>query len=147
MLKLGINNVDLFKDTESLIKDFLNKNRDGLPDFEREIIKLKEIYSTIGNKVKDFDVTLVPTVDAELQKQLNAMKNLEKKLLRVQKQKEETSITQIRKLKEKLYPGGAPQERTENFIPLYIEYGNEFFETLKENLDPFDFAVQIMEGE
>jgi uncharacterized protein YllA (UPF0747 family) len=79
-----------------------------------------------------------------LQKQLNAIKNLETKILRVQKQKEEISINKIKKLKDKLFPDGAMEERTENFIPLYLQMGNSLFDFLKENFDPLDFRITIL---
>ncbi len=98
----------------------------------------------MGNKVKEVDSTLVATTEAELQKQLNALKTLETRLTRVLKQKEETSVAQIRKLKEYLFPGGSLQERTENFIPLYLQQGPAFFDMLKENFDPFGFGLEVL---
>jgi len=143
MSKLNITVKDLFKDTESLIKEVITRS-DGLPDFEKEGAKLKEIYASLGKKVNELDPTLVPFTQAELQKQLNGLKTLETKLMRVKKQKEETSVMKIRKLKEFLFPGGGLQERTENFIPFYLQQGPTFFDSLKENFDPFEFSVQVL---
>ena len=145
MAKLNLEAKDLFKDTESLIKELLSRNSDGLPDFEKEKAQLLETYSSLGNKAKDIDPTLVAFTEAELQKQLNALKTLETKLTRVIKQKEETSVTQIRKIKECLFPNGALQERTDNFIPLYLQQGTAFFDMLKENFDPFEFSLGVLE--
>ncbi len=144
MSKLNIEVVDLFKETEALIKEVITGSIDGLPDFASENEKLKDIYSSIGSKVKEIDPTLVAFTEAELQKQVNALKTLETKLLRVKKQKEETSVAQIRKLKETLFPNGSLQERTENFIPFYLQHGGEFFDSLKANFDPFDFSVSVL---
>lgn len=145
--KLSIEVQDLFKNSETLIKELLNRTADGLPGVEEEKNKLKDIYTSIGKKIKEMDPTLVAFTEAELQKQLNALKTLETKLMRVKKQKEETSVAQIRKLKETLFPGGAMQERTDNFIPFYLQQGQDFFDLLKENFDPFDFSVQVFSEE
>ncbi len=123
------------------------KRIDGIPEFESESAQLKDIYSSMGKKVKEVDPTLVSFTEAELQKQLNAMKALETKLMRVKKQKEETTVAQIRKLKEYLFPGGSLQERTDNFIPFYLQQGQAFFDTLKENFDPFDFSLTVLTEE
>jgi bacillithiol synthase len=144
--KLNLSIIDLFKDTESLIKELL-KRIDGLPDFEKESAELREVYSALGNKVKEIDPTLVAFTEAELQKQLNALKTLETKLTRVIKQKEETSVAKIRKIKEVLFPGGELQERIENFIPFYLQQGPSFFDMLKENFDPMEFLFEILTEE
>lgn len=143
MGKLNLQAKDLFKDTETLIKEIMLRNTDGLLHFEKEAEELKTIYASLGKKVQGTDPTLVATTEAELQKQLNALKTLETKLLRVKKQKEEVSVMYIRKLKELLFPDGALQDRTDNFIPFYLQYGSAFFDTLKENFDPFDFSVEV----
>ena len=147
LAKLNLGLSDLFKDTENLIKEFLTRHSDGLPDFEKEKAQLIETYSSLGNKAKAVDPTLVAFTEAELQKQFNTLKTLETKLTRVLKQKEETSITQIRKLKEYLFPGGSLQERTENFIPFYIQQGPAFIDMLKENFDPFEFSLSVLTEE
>ena len=83
-------------------------------------------------------------VDAELQKALNGIKNIEDKLLRAEKQKQETGLNQIRKLKEKILPGGVLQERYENMIPYYLQAGKQFIPDLKEQFDPFEFKLLIL---
>jgi bacillithiol synthase len=142
--KLNISTTDLFKDTETLIKELIARSSGGLPDMEDEGKKLKEIYSALGEKVKEIDPTLVSFTEAELQKQYNALKTLETKLMRVKKQKEETSVTQIRKIKDYLFPEGVLQERTENFIPFYLLQSGVFFDSLKENFDPFEFYFKVL---
>jgi bacillithiol biosynthesis cysteine-adding enzyme BshC len=142
MAKLNLDVKDLFKDTESLIKELM-KRVDGIPEFEKESNELKNIYAEIGKRVHAVDPTLVAFTEAELQKQLNAFKILETKLMRVKKQKEETSIAQLRKIKDNLFPGGELQERTENFIPFYLQQGPAFFDLLKDNFDPFEFSTLV----
>lgn len=145
--KLGLEIKDVFNDAESLIKQFITQSSDGLPDFEKVGGELKNIYVSLGSKVQETDPTLVASTEAELQKQLNALKTLETKLIRVKKQREETSVAKIRKIKEILFPGGALQDRTDNFIPFYIQQGPAFFNMLKENFDPFEFSVTVFREE
>ena len=144
MDKLNLKAGDLFNDADSLIKEFIGRSTDGITGFEKEGAELKTIYSALGKKVQELDPTLVAFTEAELQKQLNALKTLETKLMRVKKQKEETSVAQIRKLKETLFPGGEPQERIDNFIPFYLQQGSAFFDLLKDNFDPFEFSTLVL---
>jgi bacillithiol synthase len=147
MDKLGLDTKAIFGDTESLIKQFITKISDGLPDFEKVGGELRNIYASLANKVQETDPTLVASTEAELQKQINALKTLETKLIRVKKQKEETSVAKIHKIKGILFPNGALQDRMDNFIPFYLQHGPAFFDLLKENFDPFEFSVTVLREE
>ncbi len=132
MQKLGITNEDLFTETEELVKKIVAANAGDAIDFEMEKEELNAIYSSIAEKAAISDETLRKNAIAELQKVLNGLEALEGKMLRAQKQKQETSVAQVRKLHEKLFPGGALQERHDNFIPYYLEYGPELFSMLEK---------------
>jgi uncharacterized protein YllA (UPF0747 family) len=116
-----------------------------MEDFAEDEKKLKELYEGISAKIKKTDTTLVAASEAELQKQLNFLEALKTKLLRSAKRKEETVVQQIRNTKEKLFPGGVMQERVENFIPGYLNYGIDFFDLLKNNLNPLEFEINCLD--
>jgi len=141
--KLGIKPEDVFAETESLIKLFLERNFDHAFSLEEETKQIVSMFSSIGERVGEVDVTLKGTVEAEKQKQLNALKALEDKITRAQKKKHEISVNQVRKLKEKLFPENTLQERYENFMPYYLKYGEKYFDLLLENFDalPAKFLV------
>jgi bacillithiol synthase len=143
--KFNFSAKDLFEDSGVLIKKFITQNSDVELSLEPESVKLAFVYAEISGKVTAIDPSLKASVEAEMQKALNAMKNIEVKLLRSEKQKQETSINQIRKLKEKLFPEEILQERYDNFIPYYLKYGRSFISSLKESFDPFEFEMLIIE--
>jgi bacillithiol biosynthesis cysteine-adding enzyme BshC len=126
MAKLDIALEDLFGDIEELIKTVVKKNTGDSTSLEAEKETLKKLFESVREKIVPVDPTLKGAVDAELQKQINAFENLEAKALRAAKQKQETTVTQLRKLKEKILPEGILQERYENFIPFYMKYGEHF---------------------
>ena len=66
------------------------------------------------------------------------------KLLKSQKNKSETEINQIRAVREKLFPGGIPQERFDNVISRYSIFGDDFFEILIDNLNPFSPYLTVL---
>ena len=143
--KLGFTFPDLFKNTDVLIKEFVNKNASSNLSLKIQEEKLSDIYAEISARATAVDATLKGSVEAELQKALNAVKNIESKLLRSEKQKQETGINQIKKLKEKFLPDGALQERYENFTPYYLKSGKQFIADLKEQFDPLEFEMLILE--
>ena len=147
--KLGLNTKDLFKPVDILIKDSLNKYSTGQISLNEEEEKLKTLYKDIVTKAEKIDSTLKPAVEAELQKHLNALKNIESKIVRSEKQKHENVLNKVKKLKEKLFPDNKLQERYENFIPFYLKYGKGFIKALKSNLKPFEntFMVCLQEAE
>lgn len=135
LAKLGITLEDLFGDVEELIKTFVIKNSEDAVLLNTEKDELKKIFDTIKTKISPVDSSLENAVDADLQKQLKALENLESKVMRAAKQKLETSISQIRKLREKFLPNGILQERYENFIPYYLKYGTEFIPMLEKQFE------------
>jgi uncharacterized protein YllA (UPF0747 family) len=98
---------------------------------------LIKIFDNIVHTAKKVDLTLEKSVLAEKTKQLQGIEQLENRLARAEKQKHDTTLQQIRALAQKLFPNGGLQERSDNFLPLYLRYGKTFFDTLLELADPF----------
>jgi bacillithiol biosynthesis cysteine-adding enzyme BshC len=137
--RLQKNNVhanELFAPVEELIKAMAKRSGGDL-DFSNEEDQLIALFEGIREKAGKTDITLKGMVEAELQKQVNALKNIESKVLKAEKQKQEVAINQIRKIRDKLFPNDKLQERHDNFIPYYIKYGPEFIHELIAEADPF----------
>lgn len=137
MKKCKINTDDLFEPEDDLVKIFIHKNNAAPVSLANEKEQVSKLFAAIIKKAGETDPSLIRAAEAEMQRTINALENLEKKLIRSEKQKFEAGITRVKKLKEKLFPGGNLQERVENFIPYYLKYGDSLFEQLKVNLDPF----------
>jgi bacillithiol biosynthesis cysteine-adding enzyme BshC len=142
--KAGFDMPDLFKDTEVLIKELVTKNTTSQLSLEDQQTKMATVFTEIAERATAIDSTLKAAVEAEFQKASNAIKNIESKILRSEKQKQETGINQVKKIKEKFFPEEALQERYDNFIPYYLKYGDAFIENLKEAFDPFDYRLMIL---
>lgn len=145
MQKLGLNVEDLFTETEALLRDYVVRNTQIELSFADEKTSVRNVYESMATRAALVDPTLKKSVEAELQKQLNAIDALETKLIRAEKQKQETALGQIRKLKEKFFPGGSLQERYENFIPYYLHYGSAFIDALHEQLEPIGSGLLLLE--
>ena len=143
--KINLQVTDFFTETELLIKQYVTGLANENNNFEVEGQALKKLYENISTKVASVDITLKASVDADLQKAFNGLKAMEQKLLRAEKQKHETTITQIKKVKEKLFPENVLQERVDNFIPHFAKHGNNYIEMLKENCKPFEGKFVVLE--
>lgn len=123
LMKLGFSYEDLFMPADELIKKYMHNKSGGnisFSDFENEFDTL---FDKVRDKAEKIDTTLKPTVEAEKHKTKAALKNIEHKIIKAQKQNEDSSINQIRKLKEKLFPNGMLQERHDNIFQ-YITTGD-----------------------
>lgn len=145
--KAGFTAATFFGDTEALIREFILNHASGEVSLRDEITNLRQIYNTLAAKALVIDPTLEKAVRAEEVKAVSALEHWEGRLVRSEKQKHETTVNQIRSLKQKLFPNNGLQERTENFIPYLLKYGDGFVASLMEQFEPFDpgFLVLVPE--
>ena len=136
--KLGFKAVDIFKETEALLKEFVAKNSGTDLSFNEERIAFEGIFNQISDKVKLIDASLEGNVAAQQAQLFNSLEKLETRLLRSEKQKAETELNQIRKIQEKLCLPNGLQERKENFMGLYLKYGEGLLDFLVEKLNPLE---------
>lgn len=132
--KLELSYNDFFKDTNALISGYMQKSLSEEQQLGAEKEKLDALFTDILIKAEKSDSTLKGTVMAEKQKALTSLQNLESKMLKAEKRKQETVINQIKGVKDILFPGNILQERRENFIPYY---NSSFISKIVELADPF----------
>lgn len=136
--KLGLAAKDVFTDTDSLVREYVDKNTSSELSLFSEKMLINEAFESILNKAIEIDASLKKSILAEQSRQLKNLEQVEGRLHRAEKQKHETAINQIRNLKEKLCPKNGLQERHDNFLSFYLKYGNEYFDLLKEKLNPLE---------
>ena len=71
---------------------------------------------------------------------------LEKRLSKAAEMKHETAYTQLAALKDKLFPGGGLQERSENVLSILINNPG-FIEQLIEAFEPLALEFTVLEEE
>lgn len=141
---LGFETAELFSTYDELVKVFLSKSPDEHLELTSENEAFEKIFDTLAIKIAAIDPTLSATVNAEKQKAINGLKALEEKSVKALKRKNETSLHQIKSIKEKLFPDNGLQERHSNFSMFYSKYGDEFFDVLKNNLNPLQKQFVII---
>jgi bacillithiol biosynthesis cysteine-adding enzyme BshC len=145
--KAGFTPATFFGDTETLVREFILSHASGEVSLRDELADLRRIYDSLATKARIIDPTLEKAVRAEEVKSVSGLEHWEGRLVRAEKQKHETTINQIRSLKQKLFPNNGLQERTENFIPYLLKYGNGFIASLIQQFEPFDPGFLVLQPE
>ncbi len=133
-----------FGDIDKLIADFTKANVTSEISLQTEKEKLNSIMDTVAEKVTAIDASLLNNVAAEKQKMQNTLENLEAKLLKAEKRKQEESINQIKAIQAHILPNGNWQERVESFLPNYIEGGKEYIQSMVDLANPFLKAMLFL---
>ena len=136
MDKLALSFEELLRDEDAIIRDFVQHHSENELDLREEKRDLHQLFERVAAKMREVDPTLGKAARAEATNQLKALSQLESRLIRAEKQKNETAIGQIRSVREKLFPGNGMQERHDNFLSFYVRYGEDFFAVLREQFDP-----------
>ncbi len=142
--KLKVNLTDLTVHPDTLTKNYITKNTAQPLNFDAKKVEFGFIYDKIAEYTKTIDASLEKTVLAEKAKQLQGIEGIEARLVKAEKQRHETVLTQLRALQQKLFPNQGLQERNDNFLPIYLKNGDAFFEVLKENLNPLESGMIVI---
>jgi bacillithiol synthase len=142
--KLDISNEALFEDETHLLGEIIKKHSKQQLTLEKEITQLKALYQQINDIAGKIDVTLAVHVKAIEKKAENAIRNLEKKMIRAEKRKHGEQAIQLQKIKSTLFPNNNLQERVENILPYYAKYGNAFIEMIYKQSPTFDQKFGIL---
>lgn len=143
MDKLGMTTADLWCDEQDLKKNYIAKNSENQFEISNETANISEQFDTILAKSLPIDKTLEGVVLAEKQKAINALESLEKRIKKAEERTFEIAINQLIGVKNKLFPNGSPQERSDNFLNFYLN-NPEFINQLLANFDPLDYRFNVI---
>ena len=142
--KLDLSPCDFFESVDLVNKNYLMKLNEHI-DFQDDIKNLESLFLKIEEKLKDQN--LISSLRALNKKTLNSFNVFEKKAIKNLKFKKENDIAKIKKLSDMLFPNNQLQERHENFISMYLKFGDNFIKKLFSSLDPLDSNFVILELE
>jgi bacillithiol biosynthesis cysteine-adding enzyme BshC len=144
--KLGLTGREIFRPLPELKKQV----GAALGQEEISLHNQQQALATAFQQVQDLaqrlDPTLVKTVAAEAQKAAAGLAGLEKRLSKAAETKHETAYSQLTALKEKLFPEGGLQERSENVLSILIN-NPEFIKQLLEAFEPLALEFTVLEEE
>ncbi|TQM52455.1 bacillithiol biosynthesis cysteine-adding enzyme BshC [Arcticibacter tournemirensis] len=145
LCRLHIKLKDLFKNTETLQKEWVLTHSQHTLTLASEKSEFEAIFQKIKLRAYKIDPTLAPSAEAVNARLKKALGNLEQKLVKAEKKNHEGALSQIESLRSKYFPGGGLQERSENFGIFYVKYGDQFISELIRHFKPLDFKFTILE--
>lgn len=126
--KLGFSIGDFFQNEQQILTALVARHSNGHLKLENELQAAEQLYKQLREKAGQIDETLLPHIEALEVKTLKPIQELEKKMLRAEKKKYEQEQQQINAIKAALFPAGGLQERIENFMPYYAQWGKAFID-------------------
>ncbi len=110
------------------MEEFVRSHSARQLSLDQQFRELHRFYATVKNISGAVDKTLEQHVEKLETQALQKLEELEKKILRAEKKNHEEARRKIHEIREVLFPMGNLQERVDNFIPWYAEYGKAFIE-------------------
>ncbi len=142
----GLGIADIFKDEAALVKEYVTTHGSDDWHTSKEAAAMEHLFQTLKEKATALDPTLKSSSEAVLAKMKYQLSVLEKKMLRAEKKKLQVQLQRVTRLKSALFPNGSLQERTDNFMEYYLQYGRSFFDSIKDGIAPVDGKFLVIEN-
>ncbi len=145
--KYSLGYIDLFTTEEEMVSKIVaaNSNTNLEVVFQNSSDRIKEIFGELNAALTDIDKTLIDVAGkshVRIEETLNALKN---RAIEAEKKKYETTIRQLTKVRNLLYPNTNLQERELNFIYFANKYGLDIIKWIYNELSINKFEHQILE--
>ena len=88
------------------------------------------------------DQSLGGYIDSEEVKAIKALAQIEKKLKKSLEKNHRTALLQIEGIKDRLFPSGVLQERSENYLNFYFN-NTALIQELLDEFEPFEFSFYL----
>lgn len=144
IFRLDLTFKSIFRPETTLQNDYVRRQTKHRLNLKDEWMEFSAIFGKIKLRTHKIDPSLGPSTEAVKARLKKAIHNLEKKMLRADKKNHDEALIQISRLKEKLFPGGGLQERSENFATLYVKHGDDLIKELVKHFNPLDFKFTIL---
>ncbi len=147
LTKYSLGYIDLFTTEEEMISKIVsaNSNTNLETVFQNSSERIKEIIGELSAALADVDKTLIDVAGKShirIDETLNSLKN---RAIEAEKKKYETTIRQLTKVRNLLYPNTNLQERELNFIYFANKYGLDIIKWIYNELSINKFEHQILE--
>ena len=142
--KLGLGTLDIFKPLPELKKQVGAQLGQEEVSLAAQQAALAAAYQQVQDLAQRLDPTLIKAVAAEAQKATGALAGLEKRLAKASEAKHETAHSQLTALKDKLFPEGGLQERTDNVLSVLLNNPG-FIDQLIRCFEPLALVFAVVE--
>ncbi len=142
--KTGLQLTDLFAAEAEMVRNYMTTTAANNWETTQERKEMALIMDGLRAKAARADGTLDKAAAAAQTRIERELTKLEQKMLRAEKRKHEIQIIRLVRVRNKLFPGGSLQERKENFLELYLEYGPAFTEITYMGIQPISNQFLIV---
>lgn len=147
LTKYNLSILEIFVDEKELIDKIVRASSELNIEqlFSSANENISNVFKDVSEKIILIDKTLGDLSEKSLQRIQQTLDYLKQKATEAEKRKYETSIRQLSKVQNILYPKNNLQEREINFIYFVNKYGMDFLKWLYDNLTIDKFHHQILE--
>ncbi|WP_299013869.1 bacillithiol biosynthesis cysteine-adding enzyme BshC [uncultured Polaribacter sp.] len=142
---LDISHEEMFLKQHKLLSKKVIENSDLKVNFDEKIKALQKQFAELKTVAEKTDVSFIGAVKAQEVKQIKGLQNLQKRLIRAEKRRQNDLVERITILQNEILPNQSLEERQRNFSEYYLEYGSSFIKALKASLKPLDLQFTIVE--
>lgn len=136
----------LFRDENEAARCYVEHHGNNDWNTDEEHAALETLLNALREKAARVDPTLEKSAGAALKKMQHQLNVLQAKMLRAEKRRQGDGLAWLERLQNSLFPKGGLQERTENFMPYFLEFGDGFFDVLLQGIRPLGKEFLIIEG-
>lgn len=146
MEKLNVSAEDFLSGYEGAEKAFYQKNELTHPA-ETKLDAMAASYYDLRESLQGLPPAVVGPIVKGLNEQVGMLKKFKKEIRKAKEESEAANLEKLRKIYSSLFPNATFQERRDNFMPLYLQYGEAFFTQLLENFNPAEKKLSIFQDE
>jgi bacillithiol biosynthesis cysteine-adding enzyme BshC len=143
-LKTGLNDQDLFRPLKVLGDEMVKNESTSVLKLSNEIHALEEVYKMVSHHAEKIDPTLQGHAMALQTKAIAQLHAMEKKMFKAEKKKLSEEIGQLETLKAILFPEQQLQERFENFLPYYAQWGKGILDEIQQQSLPWEMKFCLL---
>jgi bacillithiol synthase len=143
--RTGLSISEMFRSEHDLINDYIAAHSEKDWHTSKESEDITRLMQQLEEKAATIDPTLRASVKAAATAMGKKLTALEKKMLRAEKRNHQVHIDRISRMKAGIFPGNSLQERTDNFLELYLEQGPSFIDTVYAGINPLTPAFMVIE--
>ena len=145
--KLQLSFEELFQEYHIVANELIKRNCDYEAELAPQREKLIAAFAAIKTLATSTDKTLEKTVEAQKTQMLNKLMQLEKKMIRAAKRKDNDGLRMLQEWQNEMMPGGGLQERHDNILQHLVSFGDDFWSSLFKNVEPLNFEFLVLTEE
>lgn len=141
--QLGMGDADLFESVLDWKRKFVEQQASVDFQLEKEKDQLSFLFQNKGIEAAALEKSLQNAFEAGKVRALKILEQLSDKIRKSEEKRLDIQIKRRMDIQSSLYPGGTPQERTENMMRFFLD-NPQLLDQLLDLFDPLDFSYMIL---